>query len=61
MDTLKNLLDCDNIEASEIYYSYVNQIDKIGLMTTNIELLKLNGISSKSIKENAFVLVMAKG
>lgn len=60
LDSLKKSLDCDDIEASEIYYSFLNQIDEIPLMKTNVEFLKLHGISSKSIKENAFVLVMPK-
>lgn len=58
VETLKSLLDCDDSESAEIYYSHVNEISELVSAKTNFEYLSTIPISRKSIKENGFVLSM---
>lgn len=56
--TLKCQLECNNWEASEIYYNYLNEINDLDLAKEAIEYLLKNGISHKVMKQNSFLLSM---
>lgn len=58
VETLKSLLQCNDLESSEIYYNHVNEINELYAAKEAVAYLLKNGISLRVIKENAFLLAM---
>lgn len=61
VENLKELLQCDDTKSSELYYNYVNDINKLKTAKRNIEYLFKNEITTETIKENGFLLPMSLG
>lgn len=63
LNTIRQLLTCSNSRASVIYDKYpsIRSIDMMSKVKINIELLTQNGISSGTIIENPFLLIMKEG
>lgn len=57
--SLKSLLQCDESEAAEIYYSYVNEISELHSAKNNIQYLLNISISRETILENGFLLTLS--
>lgn len=58
VETLKSLLQCNDLESSEIYYNHVNEINELNAAKEAVAYLIKNGISLQVIKENGFLLEM---
>lgn len=58
VEKLKSLLDCDDSESAEIYYSHVNEISELISAKTNFQYLLKVPISRETIKDNGFLLTM---
>lgn len=61
VETLKSLLNCNDLESLEIYYNYVNEIQELDVAKTAVEYLLKRKISLRVIKENGFLLSMSIG
>lgn len=59
VETLKSLLKCNDLESTEIYYNYVNEIQELDVAKTAVEYLQKKKISLRVIKENGFLLSMS--
>lgn len=63
LETLRVLLTCTEDNAHRIYDQYpsIRSIDMMGTVGNNIEILMQNGISSETIIENPFLIVLTEG
>lgn len=61
VEKLKSLLNCNDLESSEIYYNYVNELQELDVAKTAVEYLLKRKISLRVIKENGFLLSMPIG
>lgn len=59
VETLKSLLKCNDLESTEIYYNYVNEIQELDVAKTAVGYLQKKKISLRVIKENGFLLSMS--
>lgn len=59
VETLKSLLKCNDLESTEIYYNYVNEIQELDVAKTAVKYLQKRKISLRVIKENGFLLSMS--
>lgn len=63
LKSLRQLLTCTESKAYSIYDQFpaIRSIDMMNTVGNNIEILMKNGISSQTIIENPFLLVMTEG
>lgn len=63
LNTLRTLLRCTESKAYSIWDQYpsIRSTDMMGTVGDNIEILMKNGISSETILENPFLIVMSEG
>lgn len=63
LKTLRTLLTCTESKAHSIYDQYpsIRSVDMMDTVGNNIEILIKNGISSETIIENPFLIVMNEG
>lgn len=63
LKSLRKLLACTESTALSIYdrFPSIRSIDKIDSAGNNIEILMKNGISSETIIENPFLLIITEG
>lgn len=58
---LKILLDCDDTEASELYYNHVSEIYELEWAQTNVEYLLKSSVSRNVIKKHGALLTLPFG
>lgn len=61
VEKLKSLLNCNDLESSEIYYNYVNELQELDVAKKAVEYLLKKKISLRVIMENGFLLSMSIG
>lgn len=61
IEELKTLLECDDMESSELYYDHVNEISELEVAKTNIQYLLGTSVSRVAIKKHGFLLTMPFG
>lgn len=63
LQKLRTLLTCTESKAYSIYDQYpsIRSIDNMDIVRKNIEILTKNGISSQTIIDNPFLIVMNEG
>lgn len=63
LDSLRQLLTCTESKAYSIYDQFpsIRSIDMMSNVGNNIDILMKNSISSQSIIDNPFLLVMTEG
>lgn len=61
VEKLKSLLNCNDLESSEIYYNYVNELQELDAAKKAVEYLLKKKISLRVIMENGFLLSMSIG
>lgn len=61
IETLKALLNCDDIESSELYYNHVSEIDELEWAKTNIQYLLGISVNRETIKKYGFLLAIPLG
>ncbi|XP_031621664.1 uncharacterized protein LOC116339767 [Contarinia nasturtii] len=58
IDSLKYFLQTNECETIELYYNYVNEINKLETVKSNIEYLSWIKIDLETIRQNGFLLIM---
>lgn len=58
IEKLKTLLDCDDTEASELYYNHVSEMYELEWAETNVEELLESSVSRNAIKKHGFLLAL---
>lgn len=63
LSSLRKLLTCTESKAYSIYDQFpsVRSIDMMNIVGNNIEILMKNGVSTETIIDNPFLIVMTEG
>lgn len=61
VNELKELLECNDTEASELYYNHVNSVDELGWAKENIEFLLEISVSRIAIRRHGSILTIPFG
>ncbi|XP_031619216.1 uncharacterized protein LOC116338226 [Contarinia nasturtii] len=59
VETLKSLLNCNNLESSELYYDYISSINELATAKNNAKYLMNHKITPETIRQNGFLLQMS--
>lgn len=58
---LKSLLECDDIEASELYYNHLNSTNELDWAKENIKYLLKISVSRNAIRKHGSLLTLPFG
>lgn len=61
IEELKTLLECDDMESSELYYNHINEIYELECAKANIQYLLEISVNRMTIKKYGFLLTMPFG
>lgn len=61
VNELKMLLECNDTEASELYYNHVNSVDELGWAKENIKFLLEISVSRRAIWRHGSILTLPFG